>query len=102
VFAAARELRVLIDERPGMCVWDASAWDGRVVVAPVTDVVSYFVCLHELGHLAGQPAGDVLEQEAFATAWAFANALVPPDRVTLAALSEAWVSHGGVRVETAL
>ena len=100
VYSLAAELGVLIQERPGMCVWDASAWAGRVVIAPVVDIASYYVALHEIGHLAGQPAGDVLGQEAFATAWALANALLPPDQVTVRALGDAWVSHGGVRAET--
>jgi hypothetical protein len=51
-------------------------------VQPVTDDVTYFVALHELGHIIAPGAGGGkyirLVEEALAWEWAFANTLVPP------------------------
>lgn len=63
---------------------------GRVcLVEPISGTISYYVAMHELGHLADSigPRGlrlrnrrPTLEREAFAWAWALDNACVPPSR----------------------
>jgi hypothetical protein len=48
-------------------------------IRPVTGMVSYYVALHEIGHLIGRGrAAPKLEQEANAWDWAIANAGFPP------------------------
>ncbi len=52
-------------------------------VPPVRGQVSYFVALHEIGHLVGPGrAGTRLEKEAAAWRWALANSAVEPTEAT--------------------
>jgi len=56
----------------------------RVDTVPVTDVRTYYIALHELGHVANPPAGTVSEfpDELRAWLWAVESALVMPDNET--------------------
>lgn len=48
-------------------------------IPPVRGQVSYFVALHEIGHLVGRGrSGTRLEKEAAAWRWALANSIVQP------------------------
>jgi hypothetical protein len=50
---------------------------------PIRGQVSYFVALHEIGHLVGPGrSGTRLEREASAWRWALANAIVEPTDAT--------------------
>lgn len=53
--------------------------ERSISIAPVTGVVSYYVALHEIGHIVcrGRSAPK-LEQEANAWQWAIDNAIVEP------------------------
>lgn len=52
-------------------------------VPPIRGQVSYFVALHEIGHLVGAGrAGRRLEKEAAAWQWALANSIVVPTETT--------------------
>lgn len=62
-------------------IYNAYAVRRRIVVAPIRTRVSYFVALHEIGHLvepkAGWSATDI-RAEAWAWQWALRHALVRP------------------------
>lgn len=76
--ALAAAHHVVVDEQPGA---RGRAWRHRreIRVAPVRGVTSYFVALHELGHLVGRGrSGRRLEQETTAWRWALDEAIVPP------------------------
>lgn len=50
-----------------------------VSIAPVRGIVTYYVALHELGHVVGRGrSAPKLEQEANAWQWAIEHAIVPP------------------------
>lgn len=72
---------------------------GSVDCPPVTDLLTYHVALHELGHLAMTGAAACLgsgklEREHLAHAWARAAALVGPDERAARALAAAWAVVG--------
>ena len=51
----------------------------HIRIAPVRGQVTYFVALHEIGHLVGRGrSGPRLEKEAAAWRWALRNAIVEP------------------------
>jgi hypothetical protein len=86
VYGLAAELGVLVCERPDMVFWDARIDAGRVTCAPITGTLSYFCCLHELGHAAmwKVAGGGEYDRECAAWAWARSVALVEPDPSTAA------------------
>lgn len=56
-------------------------------IPPIRGQVSYFLALHELGHILGHGSGLVrLEEEALAWRWALANAEEDPSLATLKAI----------------
>jgi hypothetical protein len=58
--------------------WRAQA-TLHIRIPPVRGQVTYFVALHEIGHLVGPGrSGTRLEKEAAAWRWALANAAVTP------------------------
>ena len=62
--------------RSGEVVSDANAAHR---IAPVKGQVTYFVALHEIGHLVGKGrSGTRLEREAAAWRWAIEHAIVVP------------------------
>jgi hypothetical protein len=55
----------------------------QIRIPPVRGQVTYFVALHEIGHLIGPGrSGPRLEQEAAAWRWALANAIVEPTQAS--------------------
>jgi hypothetical protein len=84
----------------GLCVEHGIRWvvggAGRAVIVgtgedrrhlirtpPIRGQVSYFVALHEIGHLVGPGrSGTRLEKEAAAWRWALATSLVAPTETT--------------------
>ena len=51
----------------------------RIVIPPVTDLVSYYLALHEFGHIVGRGRSrPLLEAEANAWVYAFETAKWPP------------------------
>jgi hypothetical protein len=52
-------------------------------IAPVKGQVTYFVALHEIGHLVGKGrSGTRLEKEAAAWRWAIEHAIIAPTDAT--------------------
>jgi hypothetical protein len=55
----------------------------HIRVAPVKGQVTYFIALHEIGHLVGKGrSGTRLEKEAAAWRWAIEQAIVVPSDAT--------------------
>jgi hypothetical protein len=55
----------------------------QIRIPPVRGQVTYFVALHEIGHLVGPGrSGPRLEKEAAAWRWALANAIVEPTQAS--------------------
>ncbi len=69
----------------------ATRWrDGRLQIAipAIRGQVSYFIALHEIGHLIGRGrSAPRLEAEANAWTWALENAAVEPTKATLRSIS---------------
>jgi hypothetical protein len=87
VYGLAAQLGVLVCERSDLVFWDARIDAGRITCAPITGTLTYYCCLHELGHaalwsLALWAGSSEYERECHAWAWARDVALVPPDRGT--------------------
>lgn len=61
--------------------------DRRIHIRPVKSLITYFVALHEIGHIVhpqGSGKGLRLEKEYHAWDWAIDNALVDPSDVVMA------------------
>lgn len=55
----------------------------QIKIPPVRGQVTYFVALHEIGHLIGPGrSGPRLEKEAAAWRWALANSIVEPTQAS--------------------
>lgn len=69
----------------------AIRWRGgrlQISIPPVRGQVSYFIALHEIGHLVGRGrSAPRLEAEANAWLWALENAAVEPTQATLRSIS---------------
>jgi hypothetical protein len=70
----------------------AIRWRGgrlEIAIPPIKGQVSYFIALHEIGHLVG-PGRSAPRLEAEANAWLFAleNTAVEPTAATLRAISK--------------
>jgi len=120
LFELAGELGIVVVERAASRP-RSYLHERRIVTAPIADVVSYYVALHELGHvvtdgpdtMASGPrrrreprvvAARLLLGEARAWGWALDVALVAPDHPTQLHMLEAWTTYvlaGGGTVATA-
>jgi hypothetical protein len=55
----------------------------QIKIPPIRGQVTYFIALHEIGHLVGPGrSGPRLEKEAAAWRWALANAIVEPTQAS--------------------
>lgn len=70
----------------------AIRWRGgrlQISIPAIRGQVSYFIALHEIGHLVGRGrSAPRLEAEANAWLWALANAAVEPSDATLRSISK--------------
>lgn len=58
----------------------------QIHIRPVKTHITYFIALHEIGHVVHPPAGNGLprlEKEYHAWDWAIANALIDPSDVVM-------------------
>jgi hypothetical protein len=83
IAALAEEFGADVEFRPGGAqpgVSDARLWlhERRIVAPPVRTRREYFMVLHEFGHLASQPIGYALHDEAAAWLWALGTTCVEP------------------------
>jgi hypothetical protein len=61
---------------------------GSIAIPPIRGQVSYFIALHEIGHLVGRGrSAPRLESEANAWLWALDHAVVEPTTATLRSIS---------------
>ena len=69
----------------------AIRWRGgrrQIAIPPIRGQVSYFIALHEIGHLVGPGrSAPRLEAEANAWLWALRNAAVEPTEATMRSIS---------------
>jgi hypothetical protein len=69
----------------------AIRWRGgklEISIPPIRGQVSYFIALHEIGHLVGRGrSAPRLESEANAWLWALDNSVVEPTPATLRSIS---------------
>jgi hypothetical protein len=69
----------------------AIRWRGgklEISIPPIRGQVSYFIALHEIGHLVGRGrSAPRLESEANAWLWALDNSVVEPTLATLRSIS---------------
>ena len=69
----------------------AIRWQGgrlEISIPPIRGQVSYFIALHEIGHLVGRGrSAPRLESEANAWLWALDHSLVKPTPATLRSIS---------------
>lgn len=69
----------------------AIRWRGgrrEISIPPIRGQVSYFIALHEIGHLVGRGrSAPRLESEANAWLWALEQSRVEPTRATLRSIS---------------
>jgi hypothetical protein len=69
----------------------AIRWRGgrlEISIPPIRGQVSYFIALHEIGHLVGPGRSKPrLESEANAWLWALENSAVEPTQATLRSIS---------------
>lgn len=70
----------------------AIRWRGgrlEIAIPPIKGQVSYFIALHEIGHLVGRGRSKPrLESEANAWVWALQNAAFEPTDATLRSISK--------------
>jgi len=70
----------------------AIRWRGgrlEISIPPIRGQVSYFIALHEIGHLVGRGrSAPRLEAEANAWVWALDNAAFEPTHATLRSISK--------------
>ncbi len=70
----------------------AIRWRGgrlEISIPPIRGQVSYFIALHEIGHLGGRGrSAPRLESEANAWLWALQNAAFEPTEATLRSISK--------------
>jgi len=70
----------------------AIRWRGgrlEISIPPIRGQVSYFIALHEIGHLVGRGrSAPRLESEANAWLWALQNAAFEPTEATLRSISK--------------
>jgi hypothetical protein len=86
------------DPAPGVRVHCDTGRRRRIVTEPIADLLTYYKCLHELGHAATVTTLDTapgarLLAEARAYVWSVEVALVEPDQRTELDLLEAWACH---------
>lgn len=101
VLDLAAQYGIEVDERPGA---RGRAFHGkprqgvrpRIVVPPIRGQVSYFVALHELGHLRhrGRSLMRRLDKEGAAWQWALDHALVEPTPRTWRSIWRSLSSYG--------
>jgi hypothetical protein len=107
VYALAAQLGCLVDEQPRLIFWDARIEERRITCAPITGTLTYYCCLHELGHAALWPlalwaSSGEYDRECQAWAWARGVGLVEPDASTAAVIGVLLSTYaeeglGGVR-----
>lgn len=64
-----------------------------ITIPPIKGQVTYFVALHELGHIIGPNPSRVLDKERAAWEWALANTIVEPSPATLRSIQRYVCSH---------
>jgi hypothetical protein len=78
---------------------------ARIIVPPIRSRVTYYIALHELGHVeaargnALNPKGE-LGREAQAWDWALYQAIVPPSERTWRMIRRSWLSYVAAVADT--